>query len=194
MCGIWALFNAKGDYHKLRNTVRSLMKRIRHRGPDDTGLEYYESKSGRHNFIGHERLSIVDPLEGHQPIKTNDKMVCVAANCEIYNHIELRELVKSNNFTFHGHCDSQIIPALYGEVDIEKFFNLLSGKFGIVIYDHKKEKYYVGRDHIGILPVYIGRGEDGEFWVCSELKGIHDHALNVEILLPGIYILHRSLL
>jgi asparagine synthase (glutamine-hydrolysing) len=186
MCGIWGLFNAKGDEVELRKIVCRLMKRIRHRGPDASGIHHYVTKDGKHNFIGHERLSIVDPLQGDQPIKTDNGLVSTCVNGEIYNHIELRQLVKSNHFTYKGHGDSQIVTALYGEVDINTLFNSFSGKFGIIIYDHTKERFYIGRDHIGIIPVYIGKGKDGEFWVCSELKGIHDHAQNVEILLPGI--------
>ena len=89
------------------------------------------------------------------------------------------------NHTFIGHGDCQVIAHLYEEFDIPAIANMLSGKFGFTLFDVKKNKFFVVRDHIGIIPVYIGRGINGEFYVCSEMKGFHDYAQTIDILLPG---------
>lgn len=102
---------------------------------------------------------------------------------------KLRKTLKKEH-TFVGHGDCQIIPHLYEEFDISTIANSLSGKFGFTLYDVKKNKFYVVRDHIGIIPVYMGRGINGEFYVCSEMKGFHDYAKTIDILLPGsIYLI-----
>lgn len=88
--------------------------------------------------------------------------------------------------TFRGTCDCEIIPHYYQEFGFEKLCQDMSGKFGVVIYDSEQNRFFVGRDHLGIIPVYIGRGAQGEFFVCSELKAFHDFATtSLEILLPG---------
>lgn len=186
MCGIFAVFGIKGDYTRCRKLVNQLMKRLLHRGPDSTGLTHYKVGENTYHFLGHQRLAIVDPFNGDQPFWGQNKTCCCVANGEIYNHFELRNILKQEH-TFIGHSDCEIIPHLFDEMDIAKLSNILHGKFGIVIYDVKKDKFYVTRDHLGIIPVYIGRGLEGEFYVGSELKAFHDHAKTVEILLPGHY-------
>jgi asparagine synthase (glutamine-hydrolysing) len=162
------------------------MKRLIHRGPDATGLKHFQIDEKLHHFLGHQRLSIVDPYNGDQPLYGQDKNICCVANGEIYNHMELRDVLKGEH-TYIGRSDCLIIPHLYEEMEIKELCNTLSGKFGAVIYDKNKEKFYVIRDHLGIIPVYIGRGQGGEFWVASELKAIHDVCTSIEILLPGHY-------
>ena len=117
-------------------------------------------------------------------------MCCQWRNLQSYRSIiflnKLRDVLKEEH-TYIGRSDCLIIPHLYEEIEIKELCNMLSGKFGAVIYDGVKERFYVIRDHLGIIPVYIGRGEGGEFYVSSELKAIHDVATSLEILLPGHY-------
>jgi len=94
-----------------------------------------------------------------------------------------QKLTKEHHFK--GNSDCEIIPHYYEEFGIEDLCNSLLGKFGLIIYDHVQKRYFVGRDHLGIIPVYIGRGQHGEFYVSSELKAFHDYATSIEILKPG---------
>jgi asparagine synthase (glutamine-hydrolysing) len=140
-------------------------------------------------------LEIVDPEHGHQPQFDNDKYFCTVTNGEIYNYLELFKNLKGN-YEYKGKSDCQVISYMFRELDIKEIANSLSGKFGFVSYDTKKDKFYVVRDHIGIIPVYLGRGFNGEIYICNELKAFHDVASTIEILLPGrIYnFMCRSLL
>lgn len=185
MCGILGFFNVKGNKKQLRRKCVAQAKLIRHRGPDASGIKHYAVED-RHHFILHERLSIVDPSLGAQPVFNDDETVCAVVNCEIYNHLELRSKLKTEK-NFVGHNDAQIVPRLYKELGIEETCNLLSGKFGIIIYDVIQNRVFVVRDHMGILPVYLGFGKYGELFVSSELKAIAEDSENLEILLPGHY-------
>lgn len=186
MCGIFGVFNLKGDKVTCRRLVHDHIRRLLHRGPDATGIAHFQLSENEHHYICHQRLSIVDPEQGEQPMYNPNKDVCAVVNGEIYNHMEIRDMLHGDR-KWIGHSDCQVVPHLYEEVDIKKLANTLSGKFGIIIYDQKKEKYYAIRDHIGIIPVYIGNGKNGEFYVSSEMKTFHDLASSIEILLPGHY-------
>lgn len=194
MCGIFAVFNMKGDYTFNRRNVTTMIKRLIHRGPDSTGLTHYQIGENVHHFIGHQRLSIVDPFKGDQPFWNESKNICTVTNGEIYNHMALRQILKKQH-TYKGHSDCEVIPFLYEEMSVETIANSLLGKYGVVIYDHNKNRFYVIRDPLGVIPVYMGRGQNGEFFVSSELKAFHDFATTIEILLPGkIAFKSRSLL
>lgn len=186
MCGIFAAFNLRGDKSSTRKLVAKLLKRIAHRGPDSTGVAHYETNENLHSYICHQRLSIVDPLQGEQPIFGSSKDICAVVNGEIYNHMEIRATL-SSDIKWRGHSDCLVVPHMYEAMEVKKLANILSGKFGAIVYDHKKNKFVVIRDHIGIIPVYIGKGKNGEFFVCSEMKAFHDEAANIQILLPGHY-------
>ena len=140
MCGIFAVFGIKGDYTQCRKKVNKLMKRLLHRGPDSTGLTHYKVGENVYHFLGHQRLAIVDPFKGDQPFWGQNKTCCSVSNGEIYNHFELRTILKQQH-TFIGHSDCEIIPHLYDEMDIASLSNILHGKFGIVIYDVTKNKF-----------------------------------------------------
>ena len=185
MCGIFALLDAKGDKDKIRMLAYKLMGRIRHRGPDDSGLSYFQN-GDYHNFLGHMRLGIVDPLGGHQPQFGESGQVASICNGEIYNHLECRKLLKGKH-TFKSHNDCLVIPHMYEEMSVVELANSLKGMFGIVLFDNLKKKYVAIRDHAGIIPLYIGTGFNGELFVCNELKVFHDYAKSIEILLPGHY-------
>lgn len=185
MCGIFALLDAKGDKDKIRMLAYKLMGRIKHRGPDDSGLSYFNNGE-YHNFLGHMRLGIVDPLGGHQPQFGESGEIASICNGEIYNHLECRSLLKGKH-TFKSHNDCLVIPHMYEEMSVIELANNLKGMFGILLFDNLKKKYVAIRDHAGIIPLYIGTGFNGELFVCNELKVFHDYAKSIEILLPGHY-------
>jgi asparagine synthase (glutamine-hydrolysing) len=184
MCAIFGLFFLEGDYVTIRKQVIKMLKRLLPRGPDYTGLRYYNF-NGKHCFIGHQRLSIVDPFNGDQPFYGQNKNTCSITNGEIYNHEKIKgELTKE--YKFLGHSDCEIVPALYDEhEDLRLIGNKLSGMFATMLYDELNGRVIVWRDHMGIIPCYIGRGHHGELFVSSELKAFHDFATTIEILLPG---------
>ena len=192
MCGIFGAFFIKGDYNKIRKEVVKMLKRIQSRGPDATGIKHYEGSSDSvHHFIGHQRLSIVDRFEsGDQPFYGQYRKTCSVTNGEIYNHMELRSTLKKDH-TYKGVSDCEVVPHLFDEnEDFGLIANSLSGKFGTLLFDYENERVYVARDHVGVIPVYIGRGHNGELYVASELKAFHDYATTIQILLPGKFLIN----
>lgn len=186
MCGIFGLFFVKGDYNELKKRVLKLLKRLLPRGPDATGFKHYEV-DGYHHFICHQRLSIVDPFGGDQPFYGQIKKTCSVTNGEIYNHEGLRKNLR-NKHEFLGHSDCEIIPYLYDDgYDMKEISNMFSGMFATILLDTEENRLFVSRDHLGIIPCYMGRGKNGEIYVASELKAIHDYSTSIDILLPGHY-------
>jgi len=181
MCGILALLGLQDDAQKWRKTAIELSKKLRHRGPDWTGI-YCKGK----NIICHERLAIVDPESGDQPLYSQDGTVVLAVNGEIYNHMGIREQLKAEGFEFKTGSDCEILIPLYEKYG-ENFMNKtkLLGMYAFVIYDEKTDSYIAGRDHIGIIPLYIGYGKDGSVWFASELKAIQEHCATFECFPPG---------
>ena len=145
MCGIVAVFDVKNSI-KLREQVLEMSRKIRHRGPDWTGI--YNSKKA---ILSHERLSIVDPRSGKQPLYSKNKDLVLAANGEIYNHKELKNKL-SIHYDFTTQSDCEIILALYTEKGTD-FLSDLNGIFAFALYDEKTENYLIARDHLGIIPV-----------------------------------------
>ena len=182
MCGIVCAFDLKSPSESLRPKVLEMSKKIRHRGPDWSGI-YSDSKA----ILAHERLAIVDPTSGQQPIYNNDKTIVLAANGEIYNHLELRKKF-SNDYKFTTGSDCEIIIALY-EMMGENLLNHLNGIFSFAIYDSIKQKYLVARDHIGIVPLYIGWDSNGTLFVASELKSLEGVCNKIELFPPGHYLI-----
>jgi len=187
MCGIFAIFNLKGMSIEARALTVKLLKRLRHRGPEHTGIAHYEPAKDCHHFICHERLAIVDPEAGNQPQYSIDQNFVSVLNAEIYNHKDLTGKMKGYEDKIVD-ADCQVVTRLFDfyNADVKKICNMLDGKFAGIVYDVKKNRYWVFRDHIGIIPCYIGRGLGGEFYVSNELKSFHDYANTLEILLPGI--------
>ena len=142
-----------------------MSKLLRHRGPDWSGI--YSSENA---IMGHERLAIVDPNSGKQPLYSPNKKNILAANGEIYNHLELREQLK-NKYEFSTQSDCEIILALYQEKGID-FIDDLNGIFAFAIYDSINDEFFIARDHMGIIPLYMGWDKDGTFYVASELKAL----------------------
>ena len=180
MCGIVCAFNLKEDSEKLRSQLLGMSKKLQHRGPDWSGI-YTHKKA----ILSHERLAIVDPTSGKQPLFSTDKKFILAANGEIYNHLELRKKIK-NKYTFQTQSDCEIILALYKEKGVD-FIDDLNGIFGFALYDADKDEFFIARDHMGIIPLYMGWDKNGTFYVASELKALEGICSRIEIFPPGHY-------
>ena len=181
MCGIVGVFDLKTDVDKLRPQVLEMAKKIRHRGPDWSGI--YCSDNA---ILAHERLSIVDPASGRQPLYSKDGNLILAVNGEIYNHVELRNDLKEE-YEFLTKSDCEIILALYRERGID-FLDDLNGIFAFALYDKEKDVYLIGRDHIGIIPLYMGWDQFGNFYVASELKSLEGVCTKIEEFPPAHYL------
>ena len=180
MCGIVCAFDLKEKSEVLRPQVLEMAKAIRHRGPDWSGI-YSDDKV----IMAHERLAIVDPASGKQPLLSDDCKLILAANGEIYNHRELRKQFEGN-YDFKTESDCEVILALYKEKGVD-FIDDMNGIFGFAIYDAEKDEYFVARDHMGIIPLYIGWDQNGTFYVASELKALEGVCSKIELFPPGHY-------
>ena len=180
MCGIVCLFDAKHDTAELRPQILEMSKKIRHRGPDWSGVF-----QNQHVIFSHERLAIVDPTSGKQPLHSTDGKIVLAVNGEIYNHKALREEFPDYDFQTQSDCEV-IIPMFqkYGKNFIEK----LNGIFAFSIYDTEKNEFLVARDHMGICPLYHGWDKSGNYYVASELKALEGVCNVIETFLPGNFV------
>jgi asparagine synthase (glutamine-hydrolysing) len=180
MCGIVCAFELKETSDSLRPQILEMAKKIRHRGPDWSGI--YASPNG---ILAHERLAIVDPASGKQPLLSDDKKLILAANGEIYNHRDLRKKLRSP-YPFQTESDCEVILALYREKGVN-FLDDLNGIFGFVLYDSEKNEYLIARDHVGIIPLYIGWDKKGTFYIASELKALEGICNKIQLFPPGHY-------
>lgn len=181
MCGITAIFNIRERETFLRTQALEMSKRIRHRGPDWSGI--YQGGSA---ILAHERLSIVDPASGGQPLKSPDGKLVLAVNGEIYNHQALREQLKGE-YEFQTGSDCEVILALYRKKGIH-FLEDLNGIFAFALYDTEKDVYLIARDPIGVIPLYYGYDNAGHLLVSSELKGLEGYASMYHVFQPGHYL------
>lgn len=181
MCGITAIFNIREGETSLRTQALEMSKRIRHRGPDWSGI--YQGGSA---ILAHERLSIVDPASGGQPLKSPDGKLVLAVNGEIYNHQTLREQLKGE-YEFQTGSDCEVILALYQKKGIH-FLEDLNGIFAFALYDTEKDVYLIARDPIGVIPLYYGYDNAGHLLVSSELKGLEGYASMYHVFQPGHYL------
>jgi len=179
MCGIVCVFDLQVDAQKLRPKVLKMSKKVRHRGPDWSGIY-----CGDHAVMSHERLAIVDPISGGQPLYNEEKSLILAVNGEIYNHEDLRE--QFPDFQFQTHSDCEVILALYEKKGVD-FLDELNGIFAFALHDTKNNSYLVARDHMGIIPLYMGWDESGNFYVASELKSLEGVCNKIEVFPPGHY-------
>ena len=180
MCGIVCAFELKQKAEVLRPKVLEMSKIIRHRGPDWSGI-FSNDKA----IMAHERLAIVDPASGKQPLFSQDKQLVLAANGEIYNHRDLRKQF-DGIYEFQTESDCEVILALYKEKGVG-FIDEMNGIFGFAIYDVEKDEYFIARDHMGIIPLYIGWDENGTFYVASELKALEGYCNKIQLFPPGHY-------
>lgn len=185
MCGIVSIFNIKQQTAGLREKALRMSQKIRHRGPDWSGI--YCGKSA---ILAHERLSIVDPESGKQPLFSPDGKQILAVNGEIYNHQEIRRQY-ADRFRFQTGSDCEVILALYKEKGPD-FIEDLNGIFAFALYDEENDEFLIARDHIGIIPLYIGYDSDGKVYVASELKALEGQCERYEPFLPGHYYWSRT--
>ena len=180
MCGIAAIFNIKDDPGKFRDTALAMARKIRHRGPDWSGI--YAGKSA---ILAHERLSIVDPASGGQPLFSPDRKQILAVNGEIYNHRDIR-LRYSGKYDFSTGSDCEVILALYRDKGIS-FLEDLEGIFAFALYDEENDDFLIARDPIGVIPLYIGKDDEGRIYCASELKALEGICKSYCPFLPGHY-------
>ncbi len=178
MCSIIGIFDIKEDVQELRSQALMMSKRLRHRGPDWSGIY-----CGENAILAHERLSIVDPTSGKQPLISEDKKHILAVNGEIYNQLELREQTK-DVYNYQTNSDCEVILGLYAKKGID-FIEDLNGIFAFALYDAEKDEYLIARDHMGIIPLYMGWDNAGQFYVSSELKGLEGFCYKIEEFKPG---------
>tara|TARA_X000000950_G_scaffold175031_1_gene212717 strand:+ start:1744 stop:3402 length:1659 start_codon:yes stop_codon:yes gene_type:complete len=180
VCGVVCAFDIKEDSTSLRYQILEMSKKIRHRGPDWSGIY-----SDENAILAHERLAVVDPISGNQPLVNNKKNLILSVNGEIYNHQDL----KSNHckdYDFKTQSDCEIILALYEKYDID-FIDMLNGIFAFALFDKEKNQFLIARDHIGIIPFYTGYNENGTFFVASELKALENYCNEISVFPPGHY-------
>ncbi|MCR4593301.1 MAG: asparagine synthase B [Bacteroidaceae bacterium] len=197
MCGIVAILNIKEQTSELRNKTLKMSQKIRHRGPDWSGIY-----CGGSAILAHERLSIVDPESGGQPLYSPDKMQVLAVNGEIYNHQEIRRRY-AGKYEFLTGSDCEVILALYNNLthnpspvdegilftheQICSMLEQLNGIFAFALYDEERDAFLIARDPIGVIPLYIGYDSDGKVYVASELKALEGQCERYEPFLPGHY-------
>ena len=186
MCGIVCALNIKQKSNNLRADVLEMSKKLRHRGPDWNGI-YSDDKV----ILAHERLAIVDPKSGKQPLFSSDGRYVLAANGEIYNHKELRSNL-DGDYNFLTKSDCEVILALFDEKR-ENFIDDLNGIFAFVIYDKQENEFLIARDHIGIIPLYMGWDDEGTLYISSELKALEGSCSKIEIFPPGSFLSSKDL-
>ncbi|MEZ7860781.1 MAG: asparagine synthase B [Aeromonadaceae bacterium] len=181
MCSIFGILDIKSDAVALRKTALEMSKRLRHRGPDWSGI-YSTDKA----ILVHERLSIVDPGNGAQPLYNPERTHVLAVNGEIYNHKELEKAL-TVDFQFQTGSDCEVILAKYKEKGAA-FLDEINGIFAFILYDAVEDAYLIGRDHMGIIPLYMGYDERGNFYVASEMKALTPVCKSVQEFPPGHYL------
>ena len=198
MCGFVGAFDlssgsapiAEGLKEELRAQVLEMSKKIRHRGPDWSGVY-----TGDNAILSHERLSIVDPLSGKQPLVSDDEKIILAANGEIYNHKEIRARFEGS-YKFRTGSDCEVIIPLYKKYresgDFTKMIEELSGIFAFALYDSEHDTYLIARDEIGVIPLYQGWDKAGRYYVASELKALEGDCQTIEEFPNGSYLYSGS--
>jgi asparagine synthase (glutamine-hydrolysing) len=181
MCGVLGIFDLKRSAESLRGQALQMSRRQRHRGPDWSGI-FVSPRC----ILVHERLAIVDPASGKQPLRSADGALALAVNGEIYNHRELRKHLKEP-YEFLTHSDCEVILALYRQKGVS-FLDDLNGIFAFALYDDRDGSYFVARDHMGIVPLYMGWDEFGDFYVASELKTLSGVCTRIQEFPPGHYL------
>jgi len=197
MCGIIAVLGTSGDSLEIRRHLLDLSKKLRHRGPDWSGICIQESKKrderGRQrvNILTHERLAIVDPAGGAQPILNEDETIALTINAEIYNHKYLKAEFLKNEHTFRSASDCDVIVHMYEEMG-DALVDKLDGMFAFVMSNSKTGEFLAARDHMGICPLYFGVGKDGSLWFASEMKALVEDCIKFEEFPPGHYMSNNT--
>lgn len=185
MCGIVGIFNISEPISQARDKALNMATKIRHRGPDWSGI-YNDEKA----ILAHERLSIVDVEHGAQPLFDKQNGNALAVNGEIYNHMALRDKLKKTHL-WQTKSDCECILYLYDEYGPD-CLNMLNGMFAFILYDKTKGIFFVARDHIGIIPLYVGWDDKSTIYVASEMKALNDYCTTVKEFPPGHYLLGKG--
>ncbi len=185
MCGIVCAFELGVKAEELRPEILRMSKKLRHRGPDWSGIFTHPR-----SIMAHERLAIVDPISGKQPLYSDDNNLVLAVNGEIYNHLEIRKKFK-DSYHFKTRSDCEVILPLYKEKGTALLEDL-NGIFAFALYDKEKDEYFIARDHMGIIPLYMGRDGNGTLFVSSELKALEGVCKTIEVFPPGHYLHSRD--
>lgn len=191
MCGITGIFRLKEQTPQIRQKALRMSKKIRHRGPDWSGIY-----CGGSAVLAHERLSIVDPESGGQPLYSPAGDCVLAVNGEIYNHKDIR---RSTDYDFQTGSDCEVVLALWSKIKdnptreaISAMMERLNGIFAFALYDKTRDEFLIARDPIGVIPLYIGHDKDGTVYVASELKALEGECDTYEPFLPGYYYYSRD--
>jgi asparagine synthase (glutamine-hydrolysing) len=204
MCGILAIFSSSLDPTTLRKVLISSSSELRHRGPDWSGYIVIDKNDTNNptniplsHGIAHERLAIMDPESGSQPLVSADGNIIVAANGEVYNYKEIYDSKLVQPYVPMTGSDCEVILPLWTQYttnsnnntnsDLSCLPNVLRGMFSIIIYDKTSDTYFIFRDHVGKTPLYIGWGDDGSTWVSSEMKGLIGKCNKFQNFPPGHY-------
>ena len=179
MCGIVCAYNENIQMEERRAQLLSMSKQIRHRGPDWSGI-YVNNDA----ILAHERLAIVDPVSGGQPLISSDNKLVLPDNGEIYNHRQIRELTP--DYAYQTGSDCEVILGLYQSEGMT-FIDRLNGIFAFVLYDTTRNMFFAARDHMGIIPLYMGWDAEGTLYFASELKALEGHCNKIEVFPPGHY-------
>lgn len=185
MCGIVGVFDLKKEAEELRPQALNMSRKQRHRGPDWSGIFMCDK-----SILVHERLSIVDPTSGKQPLFSPNGEIALAVNGEIYNHRELKKNL-GHPYEFKTQSDCEVILALYQQKGIH-FLEDLNGIFAFALYDSANDCYFIARDHMGIIPLYMGWDQWGSFYVASELKALVGVCTKIQEFLPGHYLYSKE--
>ncbi len=181
MCGIVAIYNNQLKFDKdMRSKSLSMSKKVRHRGPDWSGIY-----SNDNAILAHERLSIVDIKSGGQPLISYDKDIILTVNGEIYNHQEFRNS-KDINYQFQTNSDCEVIIPLFKKYGKE-MLNKINGIFAFFLYEKASNSFFVARDPIGVIPLYMGKDENNTLYFSSEMKCLVDNCIEIKEFPPGHY-------
>ena len=194
MCGIVGIFNLRQQTPEWRQKALRMSQKVRHRGPDWSGIY-----AGGSAILAHERLSIVDPESGRQPLFSPDRKQVLAVNGEIYNHQDIRKEF-AGCYPYQTGSDCEVILSLYRQwrddgADASRLPQLierLSGIFAFALYDADLDAFLIARDPIGVIPLYIGYDKEGHVYVASELKALEGQCDSYEVFLPGHYYWSRK--
>ncbi|WP_218354603.1 asparagine synthase B [Alteromonas lipotrueiana] len=182
MCGIFGILDIKTDVSELRTQALDLAKLLRHRGPDWSGVWNNDN-----TILCHERLSIVDVETGAQPLLSDNEEQVLAVNGEIYNHRQLANELVDSDYPFKTRSDCEVILPLFKQYGAS-FIDKLHGMFAFVLYDNEQDAYLIARDHMGIIPLYTGYDEHGNFYVASEMKALAPICKTISEFPPGHYL------
>ncbi|AVY66324.1 asparagine synthase B [Xanthomonas translucens] len=183
MCSIFGIFGLQpgDDLQALRRQALDCSQRQRHRGPDWSGV-YVDDGA----ILVHERLAIVDPAGGSQPLLSADGQLALAVNGEIYNHRELKQQL-TQPYAFQTGSDCEVINALYREQPPAALLNRLNGIFAFALWDKAAGRVLIARDPMGVCPLYWGHDQQGRLRVASEMKSLADSCADVTQFPPGHY-------